>query len=222
MEQLPQMSATLFMADQLLVLVMLINFVMLGSSRLMFCIRAAAVQGVILGLLPGFVHAFTFHIAAITLLIIVGKGFIIPRMIAKAVRDVQIKREFEPFLGYIPALVLGAVLTAGAFVFAERLPLAPEHKDLLFVPASFSTLVTGFLILTTRRKAISQVIGYLVLENGIFIFGLLLSEAMPVLVEAGALLDLLVGVFVMAIVINHISREFASTDTSRLRTLKEE
>ena len=109
-----------------------------------------------------------------------------------------------------------------AFAFADQLPLAPEHKDLLFVPASIATLLTGFLLLTTRRKAISQVIGYLVMENGIFVFGLLLTEAMPVMVEAGALLDLLVGIFVMGIVINHISREFSSIDTSRLRTLKEE
>jgi hydrogenase-4 component E len=78
------------------------------------------------------------------------------------------------------------------------------------------------LLLTTRRKAISQVIGYLVMENGIFIFGMLLTEAMPVMVEAGALLDLLVGIFVMGIVINHISREFSSIDTSRLRALREE
>ena len=82
--------------------------------------------------------------------------------------------------------------------------------------------MSGFLILTTRRKAISQVIGYLVLENGIFIFGLLLAEAMPVMVEAGALLDLLVGTFVMGIVINQISREFSSLDTSLLTSLKEE
>jgi hydrogenase-4 component E len=92
----------------------------------------------------------------------------------------------------------------------------------MFVPASIATLMTGFLILTTRRKAISQVIGYLVLENGIFIFGLLLAEAMPIMVEAGALLDLLVGTFVMGIVINQISREFSSLDTSLLTSLKEE
>jgi hydrogenase-4 component E len=92
----------------------------------------------------------------------------------------------------------------------------------MFVPASIATLLAGFLILTTRRKAISQVIGYLVLENGIFIFGLLLADAMPIMVEAGALLDLLVGTFVMGIVINHISREFSSLDTSRLTSLKEE
>jgi hydrogenase-4 component E len=213
---------TPFVTDQLLIVVMLINFIMLGSSRLVFCIRAAAVQGVILGILPGFIHPMSTHIVIITLGIIVGKGLVIPKMILDAVHDVQIKREFEPFLGYIPALGLGAALTAASFVFAEKLPLAPEHHGLLFIPASFSTLITGFLLLTTRKKAISQIIGYLVLENGIFIFGLLLTEAMPVLVETGALLDLIVGVFVMAIVINHISREFASTDTSRLRTLKEE
>jgi hydrogenase-4 component E len=80
----------------------------------------------------------------------------------------------------------------------------------------------GFLVLMARRKAISQVIGYLIMENGIFIFGLLLADAMPVLVEAGALLDLLVGVFVMGIVINHINREFSSLDTSRLSALREE
>ena len=210
------------LVDQLLVLVMLINLLTLGSSRLIFSIRAVAVQGVILGILPGLIHPFSGHLAAITIGIILAKGVIIPYLISDAVRKAQIRREVEPHIGYVPTLLLGAVFTALAFVFAEKLPLAPEHQDLLFVPASIATLLTGFLLLTTRRKAISQVIGYLVMENGIFVFSLLLTEAMPVMVEAGALLDLLVGVFVMGIVINHISREFSSIDTSRLRALKEE
>jgi hydrogenase-4 component E len=70
-------------------------------------------------------------------------------------------------------------------------------------------------------KAISQAIGYLVLENGIFIFGLLLFEAMPFLVELGVLLDVFVGIFVISIIIHHINREFASMDTRRLSTLKD-
>jgi hydrogenase-4 component E len=209
-------------ADQLLVLVMLINLVMLGSSRLIFSIRAVAIQGVIIGILPALIHPFSGHLAAITFGTILAKGVIIPYLITDAVQKAHIRREVEPFIGYVPTLLIGAVFTAMAFVFAEQLPLAPEHRDLLFVPASIATLLTGFLVLTTRRKAISQVIGYLLLENGIFVFGLLLTEAMPVMVEAGALLDLLVGIFVMGIVINHISREFSSIDTSRLRTLKEE
>jgi hydrogenase-4 component E len=210
------------LADQLLVLVLLINFISLGTSRLIFSIRAVAFQGVILGILPGLIHPFSWHLVGITVGIVAAKGFLIPYLLNRAVLSAEIKREVEPFLGYIPTLLLGAIFTALSFGFAGKLPLLPEHQNYMFVPASMATLMAGFLILTTRRKAISQVIGYLVLENGIFIFGLLLAEAMPIMVEAGALLDLLVGTFVMGIVINHISREFSSLDTSRLTSLKEE
>lgn len=210
------------LADQLLVLVLLINFISLGTSRLIFSIRAVAVQGVILGILPGLIHPFSWHLVAITIVIIAVKGFVIPLLLGRAVRSAEVKHEVEPFLGYVPTLLLGAVFTALSFGFAGKLPMLPEHQNYMFVPASIATLMAGFLMLTTRRKAISQVIGYLVLENGIFIFGLLLAEAMPVMVEAGALLDLLVGTFVMGIVINQISREFSSLDTSLLTSLKEE
>ena len=209
------------LADQLLVLTLLLNFIMLGTSRLGFSVRAVAVQGVVLALLPAVIHPFSWHLVAIVIGMFLAKGVVIPLMIMNAIRQAEIRREIEPFIGFIPCLVLGAVFTALAFVFAQNLPLAPEHKGLLFVPASVATFLCGFLILMARRKAISQIIGYLLMENGIFIFGLLLAEAMPVLVEAGALLDLLVGIFVMGIVINHISREFSSLDTSRLTTLRE-
>ena len=89
------------------------------------------------------------------------------------------------------------------------------------MPTSLATLFTGFLLLISRRKAITQVVGYLILENGIFIFGILLAEAMPLMVEAGVLLDLLVGVFVMGIVIGQINREFSTLDTEQLSALKE-
>ncbi|HJV65907.1 MAG TPA: NADH-quinone oxidoreductase subunit K [Geomonas sp.] len=209
------------LADQLLVLCLLINFAVLGTSRLAFSVRAVAVQGVLLGVLPALVHPFSWHLAMIVVSIIAVKGAVIPILIIRAVKKAEIQREFEPFIGYIPSLVLGAIFTSVAFIFAAKLPLAPEHEGLLFVPASLATLMCGFLVLMGRRKAISQVIGYLLMENGIFIFGLLLAEAMPVMVEAGALLDLLVGVFVMGIVINHISREFSTLDTSKLSTLRE-
>ena len=210
------------LADQLLVLCLLLNFAVLGTSRLAFSVRAVALQGVILGVLPALIHPFSWHLVLIVVSIILAKGALIPTLIMRAIRKAEIQREFEPFIGYIPSLVLGALFTSLAFIFAARLPLAPEHEGLLFVPASIATLMCGFLVLMGRRKAISQVIGYLLMENGIFVFGLLLAGAMPLMVEAGALLDLLVGVFVMGIVINHISREFSTLDTSRLSALREE
>ena len=210
------------LADQLLVLCLLLNFAVLGTSRLAFSVRAVALQGVILGVLPALIHPFSWHLVLIVVSIILAKGALIPILIMRAIRKAEIQREFEPFIGYIPSLVLGALFTSLAFIFAARLPLAPEHEGLLFVPASIATVMCGFLVLMGRRKAISQVIGYLLMENGIFVFGLLLADAMPVMVEAGALLDLLVGVFVMGIVINHISREFSTLDTSRLSALRED
>jgi hydrogenase-4 component E len=136
-------------------------------------------------------------------------------------RDAEMRREIKPLVGHVASLLLGAMATGAAVLFGRVLPLAPAHVGSLLVPASLATVLTGFLILCTRRKAINQVVGYLVLENGIFIMGLCLLEAMPFLVEVGVLLDLLVAVFVIGIIINHINREFASLDTARLSTLKE-
>jgi len=207
--------------DQLLVLVFLLNFMVLGTSRIGIAIKVVAVQGMALGLIPSILHQFSLHLFFISAGMVAVKGLLIPWLLNRAVRAVGIKREERPFLGYIPIMLMGAVATALAFIFAEQLPLAPQHKGLLFVPAAIATLMTGLLLLVSRKKAISQVTGYLILENGIFIFGLLLTEAMPVMVEAGALLDLLVGIFVMGIIINQISQEFSSIDTSRLTSLKE-
>jgi hydrogenase-4 component E len=89
------------------------------------------------------------------------------------------------------------------------------------VPTALATVWTGLLLVVSRRKAVTQVLGFLVLENGVFVFGLLLTDFMPVMVEAGVLLDLLAAVFVMGIVMFQINREFASLDTHALSSLKD-
>ena len=206
----------------LLVGVLLLNLFMLGTSRIRGLIQAAALQGVVLGaILFLMADPSGWNTALLAIATVVLKGSLIPRMLRRALREAQIKREVEPLIGFVPTMLLGAVGTLLSIAFASGLPLAPQHQELLIVPASFSTVVTGFILLTTRIKAITQAIGYLVLENGIFIFGMLLVEAMPFLVEIGVLLDVFVGIFVVSIIIHHIQREFASLDTRRLASLKE-
>jgi hydrogenase-4 component E len=204
-----------------LLLVILINFFALGSSRLAACIRAVALQGGVLALLPLLAHGFTGHALLLAAGAFTLKGVLIPWLLLRAMREVHIRREMEPLIGFVPTLLAGALATAGAFFFADLLPLATVHQGGLFIPTSLATLLTGFLLLISRRKAITQVVGYLILENGIFIFGILLAEALPLMVEAGVLLDLLVGVFVMGIVIGQINREFSTLDTEQLSALKE-
>ena len=118
------------------------------------------------------------------------KGFVIPAMLNRALRAAKIDREVEPLLSFVPSLLLGAGATIGAIALSGALPLRPEHANSLLLPGSFATVVCGFLLLVGRAKAISQVCGYLVLENGIFLFGLLLIGSTPLVVEAGILLDL--------------------------------
>ncbi len=207
--------------NALLVIVLLLNFLGLGTSRIKALINTAAAQGVLLGALLWLLHlsALSFVIASATIAL---KGFVIPQMLQKALRDAQIRREMDPLIGTLPTMLLGAIGAAASMAIALWLPLMPSQSDLLLVvPASFTTVFTGFLLLTTRTKAITQATGYLVMENGIFIFGLLLFHAMPAVVEAGVLLDLFVGIFVISIIIGHINREFASVDTRRLSALKD-
>lgn len=206
----------------LLVPVLLLNLFILGTSRLRAAINASAAQGVLLGVLTLFVH---HDFSLRTLLVAAGaiglKGIIIPVMLVRAMRDIAVHQEVEPYIGFITSMILGAVGMGLALLFADTLPLAPDHTSSLLIPTSFSTVLTGLIVLTTRRKAITQVVGYLILENGIFILGLCLLAAIPFLVEFGILLDLFVCIFVMGIVVNHINREFASLDTRHLSALKE-
>jgi hydrogenase-4 component E len=182
-----------------------------------------ALQGILLGFLPLFMPRHDITLRNIMLIVVtVGlKGFVVPWFLARAMREADIQHEVKPVVNYTTSLLFGALGTGLALVFSSTLPLADNDVGYLVVPASFATVWTGFLMLTTRRKAIMQVLGYLLLENGIFLFGLLLLEEMPFLFEMGVLLDLFTFVFVIGIIIHHISREFASISSEHLAELKE-
>ncbi|HTO07528.1 MAG TPA: hydrogenase [Myxococcota bacterium] len=208
--------------DLVLVGVLLLNFLMLGTSRLRAAIQFAAMQGVLLGAALFVAHGQTGgRILLLSIVTVLLKGIAIPTILLRATRNISVRREIEPFVGFTASLVLGALATGLSLVFSRSLPLLDEHVGELVVPASFATVLTGFLVLTTRRKAITQVVGYLTLENGIFVFGLTLVEAIPFLVEIGVLLDLFVAVFVMGIIMDHIHREFSSLSTEHLTSLRE-
>ena len=109
----------------------------------------------------------------------------------------------------------------GAFLISAKLDLPVQETSNLLVPTAFSLVMIGFLLLVSRFKAITQVIGYLVMENGIFLFAILLLEKTPLLVEMGILLDIFVGTLVMGIIVNHINQEFRSASTLNLTNLRD-
>ncbi len=205
----------------ILLFVLLLNLFILGTSRLGTCIKMVSLQGALLALLPVLMHGTPYHALILSASALLLKGALIPWLLFRAIREVRIRREITPRIGFIATLLLGALTTAAAFIFSGQLPLLPEHQHSLIIPGSLATLCAGALLLITRSTAITQVLGYLMFENGIFIFGMLFIKAMPLMIEAGVLLDMLVAIFVMGIVMNHINREFSSINTEQLSQLKE-
>jgi hydrogenase-4 component E len=210
--------------DMVFVLVVVIDLFLLASSRLGAAIRAVALQGALLSLLT-LLLASAAHDLGHVLLLAGGafaiKAVLIPWLMFRAIREAAIRREVEPIVGYVPSMILGGAGVVLSFAFSRGLPLPTPEMHPFLVPTALATVWTGLLLVVSRRKAVTQVLGFLVLENGVFVFGQLLADIMPVMVEAGVLLDLLAAVFVMGIVMFHINREFASLDTDALASLKD-
>jgi len=210
--------------DMTFILVVVIDLFLLASSRLGAAIRAVALQGALLSLLALLLASpahDTGHVLLVSFGALAIKAMFIPWLMFRAIRETAIRREVEPLIGYVPSMLLGGAGVALAFAFSRGLPLPTPEMHAFLVPTALATVWTGLLLVVSRRKAVTQVLGFLVLENGVFVFGLLLTDFMPVMVEAGVLLDLLAAVFVMGIVMFHINREFSSLDTDALASLKD-
>jgi hydrogenase-4 component E len=213
------------LSDLLLLLAIVADLYVVASSRLTGCIRASAIQGIALGLVPiAFwwegstvppLHAFLMGLGLLLL-----KGVLIPALLLRALRKADVRHEVESTVSVQLSILLATVLIGFSFWFSRVLVLPQPAPSVVVVPAALATLLTGFLILVSRRKAITQVVGYLFLENGVSIFGQTVAREIPFAAELAILLDLLVAVFVMGIAIHHISREFDHIDTDRLSSLR--
>ena len=208
--------------EPLLLAIILTDFAVLGTSRLTACVRMIALQGTMLGLLSIAVETpVSAHSIALGAGTIIVKAIVLPWFLRWAMREADVRREVEPAIGYLASLLVGAFAVGVSFAVANRLPAAIGEEHGLLVPVAFATLLIGLLVLITRSKAITQVVGYLMLENGVYLFGLTLTRRIAFLVEMGVLLDVFVAVFIMGIVVFHINREFDSISAANLVELKE-
>jgi hydrogenase-4 component E len=211
----------------ILIFVVLTNLAVLGSSRRRSCINLVAAQGILLGVLPLALPEEGHALSAIVLSLasIILKGVVFPRLLLRAERTAGVKRELQPMIGYSASILLGIMFLAFSLWLGSRLALPAPLRDSvgsqLAVPVSVFSILIGLLLIISRNKALTQVLGYLVLENGIYIFGVTLVRDQPWLVETGILLDVFVAVFVMGIAIFHISREFDHMDVDQLTVLKD-
>ena len=204
-------------------LVALVNFRLLGGSRLVPIIRGAALQGALLALISVALRARELELgfAALALGSAGIKGYVLPALLLRALRQVEIRREVEPLVGYNLSLLIGAAGLGLSALLGARIAASAATSTPLLVTVALFTMGTGLFLIVARRKAVTQVLGYLVFENGIYGFGVAVAGEAPLLVEMGVLLDLLVAVFVMGIIIFHIQRDFSHIDVDRLALLRD-
>ncbi len=208
----------------LCVLLVLSCLLVLGSTRLAVAIRVVAGQGLLLGLLPIVRADGHAHIAIwiLGLSSIVCKGIILPWLMNVCLRQSSTPREIKPYIGFGMSIICGILLLGLSVWLTVRLrPSKGEASPIVLTTALFLVLV-GLFLMVTRRKAITQSLAYLVMENGVYAVGVSMNLEFPFIVELGILLDVFVGVFLMSNLLFHIDHEFDHLDVDKLTALSDD
>jgi len=206
--------------DAVCILIVFFSLFILATPRIMGMIRLFAAQSFVLSLMPIIfhLHAISGYDIVICLGAMILKALLVPYVLLWTIRHVSMRSEVKPLIGFGASVVAAAGLVAVAFWVASSLKFPDKVASDMVLPCSLATVLLGFMMMVTRTRAVTQVIGYLVMENGLFLFALSLFDAMPLFVEMGILLDIFVAVFIMAIVANHINEEFEKSGTSMSRS----
>lgn len=208
--------------DHLMLLVILSDVALLATGRLGRVIGLVAFQGAALAamamILPQGPLAGRALLLGTTGLVV--RGLLFPLLLRRAARQAGVSEERHPQVGFASSVLLGIAMLGAAMALGGRMALHRSDLPSLIVPTALFTIFTGVFLVVARRKALTQCLGYLVIENGIYCFGVAAVGEVPALVELGVLLDLFVAVLVMGIAVYRLREEFDHMDTDQLTTLR--
>lgn len=212
--------------DMIMVILLLSVLLSLASNRLVALVKIMALQGVLVSLVPLLLeHHSRMGSGGLIFfqVMILIKGVFIPALLYMALKRVAIRREIEPIIGYHASLFIGLIVILVSIFITEKLHISLADGSELLLTTAITTMAAGFFLMMSRKKAITQVIGYLMLENGIYMVGTALTRHSHTvyIIEFGVLLDLLVGVMIMGIILNNIKHAFDDIDTDLLNSLKD-
>jgi len=186
-------------------------------------IRLLAIQGVLiagLALLLGInEHNTELYLAALGVLIL--KAIVLPTILRRVLADSGEVRETAPLVNVTSSLLAAAGLTLLAYVLSGPLVALAPSAATRALPVGIAVVLLGFFMLVTRRRALSQVIGFLLLDNGITTTAFLATSGVPLVVELGVSLDVLLVVLVLQIVAARMRMAFGSTDLDGLSGLRD-
>lgn len=203
-----------------LVLILFILIFSLNSSRLKVLVHAIAALGILVSTVPLFLDKEISTITSIFVIITSGvKGVLIPILLLRVLKKVIKKKEIEPIIGYHASIFASIFIMVISIMVGTKIHF-PVGGFLLGTTA-IATILNGMFLLVSRRKMVTQVIGYLMMENGIYLVGLTLIHRSRHIVEFGILLDILVGVMIMVVILQQINLTFNNVNTTKIRNLKE-
>ena len=191
------------------------------AHRLLTYIKILALQGILLfGI--AFIELIEINAANLTFVLletIVIKAIAIPLFLNYVMKRNRITRDAEPFLPNFVSLIIITLIIIATFILSNAIDDSRISK--IYFVVALSTLFTGLYIIVTRHKIITHVMGYLVIENGVFILSLALGNEMPVLVNLGILLDVFASVFLLGIFVNRVGDVLKDVDVDQLKSLKD-
>jgi hydrogenase-4 component E len=209
-----------FLETSVMLVVSSILLVWLKSIRT--AIKILALQSIFLGI-TGFLLAWQTGVAdmyLMAILTIVVKGFIIPSILDTTMKKMYLKRETEKFIGREISLLFASGLVVFSFFITKPLGEIMSDTGHPYLPNAISMVLIGLFIMITHKKAIMQGIGLIVIENGLFLFALSASGGMPLIVDIGIFLDVLVSVILISLLSYRMEQTFKSISTDWLRKLK--
>ena len=211
------------MGDLLIILVVLTNLRLLASGRIAALITWVSFQGVVLGFFALFARwaHLTPDVFLVGIVALILKGIVFPWLLHHVTKAVHAGREMEPYVGYIPSILIGLVALTVSLWLGTRLHIPGGDTSRLLVPATLFSVFCGQFLIVSRKNAISQVLGFLVMENGAFMLGVGTLYYAPFLVEIGVLLDMFVAVLILTILIRNMNRAFHTINTHQLNRLRE-
>jgi hydrogenase-4 component E len=205
-------------------ILLLVSFAMLSQRRILSLIHLYTLQGltlvsanVILGYVTADVHLYIS--AALTLVLKVG---LIPWILYRLVQRLNVKTDVESLLNIPATLLIGIVLVIVAFNVASPISQLASSVARGTLGIALACVLLSFMMMITRAKAIPQVIGFLSMENGLFFAAAAATNGMPMIVELGIGLDVLVGILILGVFMFQIREQFDSLDIHHLEKLKDD
>jgi len=202
---------------------LLSGVLMLWRRELAAIVRLLVVQGVLLAALAVLLgvreHSVELYLVAVGVLVL--KAVVLPGVLLRVLRDSGDVREAEPLVNVTSSLLAAALLTLVAYAVSRPLVALAPSATTRALPVGLAVVFLGFFVLVTRRHALSQVVGFLLLDNGIAATAFLATSGVPLVVELGGSLDLLLLVLVLQVLAARMRQTFGRTDMDELSELRD-